>query len=426
MAAEAPADPTIPPSATHAPPPQPPQPPPHPEKAHILVTGASSGLGRAFFEHFSSFPPGTHHVRGIDARPYPTHPAASSCFVGACGTFNQVDLTAEALVRKFVQNATIPGAAAAAQSRSHSRSTSSSAPLASPTVLFRDRQHSYSRWPDTPDTGDLQSSPSTTPAQSPSTLVPPSAPPTTKEARKDSTAQHPPRDGGDPPAAAAPYAGPFTLVIHSAGTRGLVPSHEAARPHDVAGAESIGAMDAATMRRTYEINTVAAFVLIKALLPSLLLSSPSSSAAASSASSSSSTSTISTTSTSPAAPAPANKPKFVLMASRMGSIGSNGSNNSSASNSNALGGGGYAYRASKAALNAVVRSFSVDVPDVVFALVHPGRVETNLVKTKEEGAVDVGESVADVLRLIDRLGAAGEDGLPSGCFVDRWGETIPW
>ncbi|KAL1639718.1 hypothetical protein SLS58_007616 [Diplodia intermedia] len=381
MASEAPVD-----SNTSAPTTAPPhQLPPRPRKAHILVTGASSGLGRAFFEHFSSFPPTTHIVRGIDARPYPTHPQASSCPVGACGTFNQVDLSAEPLVKKFV--------AAATQSRSHSRSTSNSVPLASPTIYYRDRHHSQTRWPDSSEPIDYESITAPKPP-TPSSLAPPSTPQTpTKETRKDSS-QPTPQDG-DPaaPAPPPPYTGPFTLIIHSAGIRGLVPTHEAARPHDVAGAETMAAMDAATMRRAFEINTVAAFTLIKALVPTFRMNS------------------------SPAA----DKPKFVVMASRMGSVGSNGTNPGA---SNVAGGGGYAYRASKAALNAVVRSFSVDVPEVDFALVHPGRVETNLVRTKEEGAIDVGESVADVLKLIDRLGQ--EEELSSGCFVDRFGTVIPW
>lgn len=172
-------------------------------------------------------------------------------------------------------------------------------------------------------------------------------------------------------------------MIHSAGIRGLVPSHETQDPSDVAGAETIAAMDAATMRRAFEINTLAAFTLIKALLPSLR-ENPS-------------------------------RPKVVVMASRMGSVASNAA------------AGAYAYRASKAALNAVVRSFSIDVPEVAFALVHPGRVETGLVRTREEGAIEVGESVGDMLGLIERLGQKeGDRGLKSGCFVDRWGKEIPW
>lgn len=402
--------------ASTTPPPQPPL-APSPQKAHILVTGASSGLGRAFFEHFASFPPTTHQVRGIDARPYPTHLTASSCEVGACGRFNQVDLTAEALVQKFVRSATVPGAAAAAQSRAHSRSASNPGTPVSPTITYRERHHHHhhhhhnhnSRNQQLSAATDSQSSaaPTPPPSSSSATSSPPPPPSATPDLR-------PPENNGggggsDPAATAAaaaataapatPYTGPFTLVIHSAGIRGLVPSHEAARPDDVAGAETIAAMDAATMRRAYEINAVATFTLVKALLPSFRSSS---------------------------SPNHPSKPKVVIMASRMGSVSSNSSDARSGGGggSNAMAGGAYAYRASKAALNAIVRSLSHDVPEVDFALVHPGRVQTGLVRAKEEGAIDVRESVADVLRLIDRIGV--EDGLASGCFVDRWGNAIPW
>ncbi|KAF4313588.1 Glucose/ribitol dehydrogenase [Botryosphaeria dothidea] len=321
----------------------PPLPPP-PKKYHVLITGASSGLGRAFFEHFSAFPPTTHHIRGVDARPYPNHPNVSSCTVGTSGHYNQLDLSAEALVQKFVRSATTTNASITCTT--------------SPTISYRQpHHHNQSQTPTTPP-------PPTTTATSSSYT--PSTP------RSASNADPPPQ-----------HIGPFDLVIHSAGIRGLVPSHEAQDPSDVAGAETIAAMDAATMRRAFEINTLAAFTLIKALLPSLR-ENPS-------------------------------RPRVVVMASRMGSVASNAA------------GGAYAYRASKAALNAVLRSFSIDVPEVAFALVHPGRVETGLVRTREEGAIEVGESVGDMLGLIERLGQEeGNRGLKSGCFVDRWGKEIPW
>ncbi|GME63123.1 Glucose/ribitol dehydrogenase [Neofusicoccum parvum] len=324
-----------------------PQASPPPAKTHILITGASSGIGRAFFEHFSSFPPTTHYVRGVDARPFPTNPKISTCAVGACGHYAQIDLTAEALVQKFVRGATVPGAAA----RSRASSSSSSA---SPSPI-QTHHHHHHHQPGQPS------------------LTPPA-----------NSNNHNSGSGSDNE---PPYAAPFTLVIHSAGIRGLVPSIAAATPADVGAAETIAAMDAATMRRTYEVNAVATFTLIKALLPSLLLAART-------------------------RPPAARPPTVVVMSSRMGSVASNAA------------GGAYAYRASKAALNAVVRSFSVDVPEVLFALVHPGRVETGLVRAREEGAVEVQESVEDMLALIGRLGT--EEGLRSGCFVDRWGKEIPW
>jgi NAD(P)-dependent dehydrogenase (short-subunit alcohol dehydrogenase family) len=87
----------------------------------------------------------------------------------------------------------------------------------------------------------------------------------------------------------------------------------------------------------------------------------------------------------------------------------------------AAAGGAYAYRASKAACNAMVRSFAVDVPEVVFVLCHPGRVRTGLVGWVEEGAGSAEESVRGLVPLIEGWGK--ED---SGRFYDRFGEVISW
>jgi len=142
-------------------------------------------------------------------------------------------------------------------------------------------------------------------------------------------------------------------------------------------------MDATTMLRTYQINTLGTFTLLQSLIAHILFypkDLPSSSPA-----------------------------KAIIMTSRMGSISYN------------TAGGGYAYRASKAALNAIVRSMSIDVPDVIFALVHPGRVETGLTRCREEGAIEAEESVGDMLGVIERL--REED---SGKFMDRFGKEIGW
>ncbi|KAK5257133.1 hypothetical protein BJ546DRAFT_162134 [Cryomyces antarcticus] len=167
------------------------------------------------------------------------------------------------------------------------------------------------------------------------------------------------------------------LVVHSAGIRGLVPAVEASHPNDVASAESLEVMDEATMLRTFQINTLGTFTLIRALLPILRAS--------------------------------ATQARVIIMSSRMGSVSYNKT------------GAGYAYRASKAALNAIVKSFSIDVPSVAFVLCHPGRVATGLVKCREEGAIDVQEAVEGLLPLIERWGK--ED---SGRFYDRFGAPIAW
>lgn len=173
---------------------------------------------------------------------------------------------------------------------------------------------------------------------------------------------------------------PIDLFIHSAGVRGLVPQVELAKPDNVAACETLPVMDAKTMVRTFEINTVGTFMLIRAMLPNLRT----------------------------------NHGKVVIMSSRMGSLGNNQHPNKDA-------GSAYAYRASKAALNTVVRSFAADIHDVDFILCHPGRVETKLVKCKEEGAIMADESVAALLPLI-----ASWASNHSGMYYDRFGHTIPW
>jgi NAD(P)-dependent dehydrogenase (short-subunit alcohol dehydrogenase family) len=172
------------------------------------------------------------------------------------------------------------------------------------------------------------------------------------------------------------------LLIHSAGVRGLVPAiiHDLRETGgDIAPAETYEVMTKETMLRTFEINTWGTFNLIKQLLPCIIPSGSES------------------------------IPKVVILSSRMGSVSSN------------VAGGGYAYRASKAALNAVVKSFAIDVPNVAFLMLHPGRVETALVEWKEEGAISVEESIADCLKVIEKSGKEN-----SGTLVDRFGEMITW
>jgi len=173
------------------------------------------------------------------------------------------------------------------------------------------------------------------------------------------------------------------ILIHSAGIRGLVPQIAKEKIGDVSAAETYEVMDRETMVRTFEINTWGTFNLIKTFLPNLRLSGGQSDKSV--------------------------RAKVVILSSRMGSISSN------------VDGGGYAYRTSKAALNAVVKSFAIDVPEVIFLLLHPGRVETGLVAWKEEGAIDSEESVHDCLKVIEKVTL--ED---SGTLVDRWGSAIGW
>lgn len=172
---------------------------------------------------------------------------------------------------------------------------------------------------------------------------------------------------------------PIHLVFHSAGVRGLVPSIASEKPEDVAAAETAHVMDTNTMMNTFQINAVGSFMLLQALMDNIRLGSKDEPA------------------------------KVIIIGSRMGSVGYNSN------------GGGYAYRASKAALNAIIKSFSIDVPEVIFTTLHPGRVETGLVALREDGAIEADESVHEMLKVINKLTL--ED---SGKFYDRFGGTIVW
>ena len=159
-------------------------------------------------------------------------------------------------------------------------------------------------------------------------------------------------------------------------------AHEKDSNRVVAAAETLEAMDYPTMMKTLEINTWGTFNVIRSFLSNLQLAAVTQSSS---------------------------KPKVIILSSRMGSISAN------------TAGGGYAYRASKAALNAVVKSFVIDIPDVQFLMLHPGRVETGLVRGREEGAIEAAESVGGIVRLIEGWGKDS-----SGEFYDRFGKRIEW
>ncbi|NQY51231.1 MAG: SDR family oxidoreductase [Piscirickettsiaceae bacterium] len=101
--------------------------------------------------------------------------------------------------------------------------------------------------------------------------------------------------------------------------------------------------------------------------------------------------------------------KVGLVTSRMGSISDNHS------------GGSYAYRMSKAALNAAGKSLSIDLKPsgISVAILHPGWVRTRM--TGYRGAIDTDESVQGLLRLMDKLNLDN-----SGTFWHTNGEVLPW
>ena len=101
--------------------------------------------------------------------------------------------------------------------------------------------------------------------------------------------------------------------------------------------------------------------------------------------------------------------QMVFVSSRMGSIGDNGS------------GGSYVYRSSKAALNAVVKSLSVDLAGRGMTVVafHPGWVSTDM--GGPNATIAPAESVGAMRRVIERLTPAD-----NGRFLNYDGSEIPW
>lgn len=125
--------------------------------------------------------------------------------------------------------------------------------------------------------------------------------------------------------------------------------------------------------RSFRTNTIAPFLLSEALLPKLSC---------------------------------AVAPKVVSISSTMGSITSTS-------------GGSYAYRASKAALNMIHKCFSLDHPDIISMVIHPGWVQTSM--GGDDAQIPVEESAQGIWKVIDSL--RPQD---SGAFVDYQGRSLPW
>ncbi|MFS2317465.1 SDR family oxidoreductase [Maricaulis sp. D1M11] len=102
---------------------------------------------------------------------------------------------------------------------------------------------------------------------------------------------------------------------------------------------------------------------------------------------------------------------IALQTSRMGSIADNDS------------GGAYGYRASKAALNAVGKSLSIDLADrgIVTVLLHPGWVKTDM--GGPNGLLTIPEAVSGQLDLIAR---AFKNPAMNGRFFHVSGEDLAW
>jgi NAD(P)-dependent dehydrogenase (short-subunit alcohol dehydrogenase family) len=100
---------------------------------------------------------------------------------------------------------------------------------------------------------------------------------------------------------------------------------------------------------------------------------------------------------------------IACLSSKMGSISDNTS------------GGSYVYRSSKAALNAVVKSLSVDLKDrgVIAVALHPGWVRTDM--GGENAPTLPRESIQGMRKVLEAL-----QGKDSGKFLSYDGSEVPW
>ncbi len=87
-------------------------------------------------------------------------------------------------------------------------------------------------------------------------------------------------------------------------------------------------------------------------------------------------------------------------------------------------GGYYPYRASKAALNAVWRAFALDHPEIIAAVLHPGRMRTDMTRYDEaawQSLADPERRASELRSVIERLKPSD-----SGGFFNYAGKPLPW
>lgn len=110
------------------------------------------------------------------------------------------------------------------------------------------------------------------------------------------------------------------------------------------------------------------------------------------------------------------KAVFATLSAKVGSIGDNRF------------GGWYAYRASKAALNQIVRTSAIELsrrrPESICVALHPGTTDTPLSAPFGKDGLTVrtpDEAAAMLLAVLDDLTPS-----QSGAFLDYNGATLPW
>lgn len=138
--------------------------------------------------------------------------------------------------------------------------------------------------------------------------------------------------------------------------------------------ETLGEMNLETIRKQFEVNTMAPLRVVMTLLPQLGQGS-----------------------------------KIIITTSRMGSIADNTS------------GGYYGYRMSKAAVNMLGKDLALDLAPrgIAVGLLHPGYVKTKM--TGNQGEITPEVSAQGILKVTDQLTVKN-----SGGFWHSNGERLPW
>lgn len=175
-------------------------------------------------------------------------------------------------------------------------------------------------------------------------------------------------------AAQAAEAGPMRLVVDATGFL-----HDARQRPE----RSWRDLDAAALARAFALNATGPALIMKHVLPLLPRTG---------------------------------KAVFATLSARVGSIGDNRL------------GGWYGYRASKAALNQIVRTAAIEQrrrwPDALCLALHPGTVESPLSSPFARGGLVIqtpAEAAARLLGVIDALGPGD-----SGGFFGHDGAPVPW
>jgi len=159
---------------------------------------------------------------------------------------------------------------------------------------------------------------------------------------------------------------PIDIIINNAGIYGPRDAHIGAEP-----------ISAASMLEVFNTNAVAPLKVTEAFIPNLCLGKDR---------------------------------KVVAISSEMGSISGNSS------------GGSPAYRASKAALNAIMKTMALDLGGelgIKVLMLHPGWVKTDM--GTDAAPLSPEESVSGMITVIDNF-----DGSKNGQFLSYKGEELPW